>query len=192
MNVQNINEDEIFTLKLPKNFSFIDIIFDHSYRKTLIDNDYKLYNQFEIDLDNIEETMTELLIRNKKLFNDNIINFIYKNEDLAFDNNDIITIFNSNQNKQIDLNDKILLYEFYEAHQEDINLFVDIIDVFNQVIMFVNYNIKNNKISDKIKGTKPISNTFEFLGDKISSMFKDIFKSQQNLSDEESNQKIKI
>ena len=40
--------------------------------------------------------MTEFLLKNKKLLNDNIINFIYKNEDLIFENNVIITKFNNN------------------------------------------------------------------------------------------------
>ena len=182
--IQNINENEIFTLKLPKNFSFIDIIFNHSCRKTLIDNDYKMYNQFEIDLDGIEETMCEILLKNKKLLNDNIINFIYKNEDLSFENSDIITIFNKNYNTPIDLNDKVILYKFYEEKKTDINLLVGIIEDFNQLIMFLNNNINNNKISDKIGGKNDIANTFEFLGDKITDKFKEIFKKEKKENSE--------
>lgn len=183
VNIQNINENEIFTLSLPKNFSFIDIIFNHSYRKALIDNDYKSYNQFIIDLESIEETMTELLLKNKKLLNGNIINFIYINEDLTFDNNDIITKFNNNQIiEKIDLDDKIILYEFYEEHYEDINLLLSIIDNFNQLIIFLNNNINNNKIADEISGKKDISSAINFLDDKLSEEFKEIFENKKNMT----------
>ena len=94
INIQNINENEIFSLQLPKNFSFIDIAFNHSYRKVIDDNDFKSYNKFIIDFNSFEETMTELLLKNKKLLNNIIINFVYKNEDLHFENTDIITIGN--------------------------------------------------------------------------------------------------
>ena len=186
INVQNISENEIFTLKLPNNFSFTDIAFNHSYRKVVIDNDYKSYNKFIIDLDSIEETMTELLLKNKKLLNDNITNFIYKNEDLVFESSDVITKFNNNSKfemKQIDLDDKVILYEFYEEHHEDINLLVGIINDFIQLIIFLNNNKDNNKISDKISGTKEISEVFKVLnGVNMSSEFKGIFEDKNTLT----------
>ena len=180
VNIQNINENEIFTLKLPKTFPFIDIIFDNSYRKAIIDHDYKSYNQFDIDLDNIEDTMTQLLLKNKKLLNDIIINFIYKNEDLNFENNDVITIFNNNPSiklEKIDLNDKVKLYEFYDSNHENNDLLLKIINDFTQLIIFLNNNKNNDKISDKISGTKEISETFKILNDiEISEDFKKIFE----------------
>ena len=186
INVQNISENEIFTLNLPKNFSFTDIAFNHSYRKALIHYDYKSYNKSVIDVDSIEETMTELLLKNKKLLNDNIINFIYKNEDLIFENNDIITKFNNNTSielHQIDLDDKVILYEFYNEHHEDINLLVDIINDFIQLIIFLNNNKNNNKISDKISGKKEISEVFKVLnGVNISNEFKAIFEDKNTLT----------
>mgnify|MGYP003571335013 CR=1 FL=1 len=118
--------------------------------------------------------MTELLLKNKKLLNDNVINFIYINEDLTFDNNQNI--------EKIDLDDKIILYEFYEEHYEDINLLLSIINDFNQLIMFLNNNINNNKISEEISGKKVISNDFQFLEDKISDEFKGIFEDKKNMT----------
>ena len=186
VNVQNINENEIFTLNLPNNFSFTDIAFNHSYRKVVIDNDYKSYNKFIIDVDSIEETVTELLLKNKKLLNDNITNFIYKNEDLIFENSDLITKFNNNSNMElhkIDLDDKVILYKFYDEHHEDINLLVDIINDFIQLIIFLNNNKNNSKISDKISGTKEISEVFKVLnGVNISSEFKGIFEDKNTLT----------
>ena len=171
---------------MPKDFSFINIAFDYSIRQTLIDNDYKSYNQFINDYDSIEEIMTELLLKNKKLLNDNIIQFVYLNEDFNFENNDIISKFNETPGIQtIDLDDKIILYEFYDKHHEDINLFINIIHDFIQLIMFINNNRNNSKIMDKIAGKKEISNVFEFLDDKIleeSEEFKSIFENKKNLT----------
>ena len=186
INIQNINDNEIFALKLPKDFSFNNIAFDYSIRKTLIDNDYKSYNQFIIDYDSIEEIMTELLLKNKKLLNDNIIQFVYINEDLNFNNSDVIFKYNETPGIQpITLDDKIVLYEFYDNHHEDINLFINIIHDFIQLMMFINNNRNDNKIKDKISGKKEISNVFEFLDDKIfeeSDEFKSIFENNKNLT----------
>ena len=130
--------------------------------------------------------MTELLLKNKKLLNDNIINFIYKNEDLSFENIDVITIFNNNPNIQlnsVDLDDKVILYEFYIDHEEDKNLLIDIINDFTQFIIFLNNNKNNSKISDKISGKKEISEFFEFLNDiKLSDDFKGIFEEKKTLT----------
>ncbi len=64
--------------------------------------------------------MTELLLKNKKLFNDNISNFIYKNEDLRFENIDMITKFNKEYiTEEITLSDKVILYQFYTDNQEN-------------------------------------------------------------------------
>ena len=45
-------------------------------------------------------------------------------------------------------------------------------------------NINNNKISDKIGGKNDIANTFEFLGDKITDNFKEIFKKEKKENSE--------
>ena len=82
INIQQINEKEIFTLNLPNQYSFIKIIFDSSYRK-ILDSEARsieLYKEYEINYDLIEENMTELLLKNKKLLSDEINEFIYKNE----------------------------------------------------------------------------------------------------------------
>ena len=124
--------------------------------------------------------MTELLLKNKKLLNDIIINFIYKNEDLKFENDDVITIFNNNPSiklEKIDLNDKVKIYEFYDSNHENNELLLKIINDFTQLIIFLNNNKNNYKISDKISGTKEISETFKRLNDiEISEDFKNIFE----------------
>jgi hypothetical protein len=91
INIQSANPDEIFITNLPEKFSFIEVVFNCSYRKFAITNDYSSYNQINLNLDVIEDRMTELLLRNKKLFDDSICNFVYANEKLEFENKNIIT-----------------------------------------------------------------------------------------------------
>ena len=155
VNIQNIKEDEIFSLKLASNFSFIGIIFNNSFRKILINNNSKYnYNLFEIDFEKIEENMTELLLKNKKLFNEDINKFIYKNEDLLFDNIDIVTNFNNIYNtEELLVADKLIIYDLFKDNTENINLFKDLVTSFKNIIIYINNNKndKKNKIDGKSK-----------------------------------------
>jgi len=136
INIQSANKDEIFITNLPEKFSFIEVVFNCSYRKFSITNDYSSYKQIELNLDSIEDRMTELLLRNKKLFDDSISNFVYANEKLEFENKDIITTFNSEYDiEKINIEDQKILYKFYEENKENINLFKVI---FNDFIQFKN------------------------------------------------------
>ena len=185
-NIQNINENEFFTLKLPKKFSMRDIGFNNSYRKVIDNKDYKFYNKYEIDYNSIEESLTEHLLRNKKLFNNKIINFVYTNQSLNFENDDIITTFNNNTNiklQDIDLGDKLILYEFIDSNSENKNLLMDIKNDFIKLIKFINNNKDNIKIADNISGKGDIFKVFEVLNDgiDISDEFKDIFNEKENV-----------
>ena len=77
MNIQSTDKFEVFWKDLPDKFSF---------------NEYS-YKQFEIDLDKIENKMTELLLKNRKLFDNSINSFVYTNEDLTYENKNIIITF---------------------------------------------------------------------------------------------------
>ena len=73
-----MNNRDIFTLKLPNDISIIDIFFNSSCRKILYDdllNDISI-KEYEINFDMIEETLTNLLLKNKKLLNYEIDLFI--------------------------------------------------------------------------------------------------------------------
>jgi hypothetical protein len=110
--------------------------------------------KYNADFDSIEETITDLLLKNKNLFNDNIINFVYENEELIFENKDIITKFNENPNyeiKQISTNDKLIFYTFYKDNFENKELLLQIINDFIQLIIFINNN-----------NYKGIKNIYEF------------------------------
>ena len=73
--IQNFQENEIFNFKFPENTSIYDIFYDSAYRK--------ISKEYIIDFDKIEERMTDLLLKNKKIFNDEIHEYIY-NEDASF------------------------------------------------------------------------------------------------------------
>ena len=82
--IQQINEKDIFTLSFPKEYSFIDILFDSSYRK-ILDSETRsneLYKEYEIDYDLIEEKVTDVLLKNKKLLNNEVTEFIYNNNNV--------------------------------------------------------------------------------------------------------------
>ena len=86
----------------------------------------------------IEDEMTEILLRNKKLFNDYIINFVYSNEKLEFENINIITQFiGLYKLEKMNLRDKIILYQFYQDNKEkNIDFFLTILNDFKQLIFF--------------------------------------------------------
>ena len=185
MNIQNANNNDIFITDLPDKFSFIEVVFNNSYRKVAIDKDYNSYNNIQINLNNIENRLTELLLKNKKLFNKEINNFVYKNEDLSFENINIITKFNEEyQIENLNINDKKILYLFYDETKEDENLYKTIFNDFIQIIIFLNHNIflmKNeNKNAIYIKENNKISDIFKNLEDKISTKFKDNFKDKES------------
>jgi hypothetical protein len=187
INIQSANINEIFITTLPDKFSFIETIFNSSYREFAITKDYNTYNSFSINLNLVEDRMTELLLKNKKLFNDSIINFIYANEDLEFENKDIITIFNNEYEiENIKIEDKEILYQFYNNNKENQNLFETIFNDFIQLIIFLNKNKillkeeKKNAIS--IKDDSKIEETFKDLGEKVSKDFKVLFEKKDNFT----------
>ena len=45
INIQQIKEDEIFTLNAPDLFSFLNEAFNSSYKKIINDKNYEIYNQ---------------------------------------------------------------------------------------------------------------------------------------------------
>ena len=180
VNIQNIKENEIFTLTFPKNLSFINIVFESSYRSIVLNNIYKSYNQFEINYDLIEEKMTESLLKNKKLFTNIISNFIYKNEDLEFENEDVITKFSHLYiPEELILIDKVILYQFYQENSENIILLKTILDDFITLIIFLNNNSKMEK--NGLNSKNKIYEIIPFL-ENISKYFEEMFKDKDNFT----------
>ena len=88
--------------------------------------------------------MTELLLKNKKLFNNSIIDFIYSNENLEFENKNIISEFyRLYEIKNIDVGEQKVLYQFYETNKtKNDDFFKNILNEFIKLIIFLNSNKK--------------------------------------------------
>ena len=182
INIQDINEDEIFSFKTRKKFSFIDIVFNSSYRKIILDNNYKSYNLFNIDIELIEERITEELLKGKKLLNDTISDFVYKNEDLSFENIYLLTTFKKeySEHSNININDKVFLYTFYQNNIENgnRNILLSLIDDFIITIKNITNSIGKKKANydNTINESIKISEYLLTLNNRVSENFINLFK----------------
>ena len=186
INIQSSNSNEVFITSLSEKFSLVEVIFNSSYRKIALDKNYNSYNQYEVYLDLIEDEMTELLLKNRKLFNDSIINFVYSNEKLEFENTKIITEFNRLYKiEKLNLRDKITLYQFYKDNEEkNIDFFQKITNNFNQLILFLNKNKKSlNKENENALILKDDDRIIEVLEKIIKDSDKESFKNLFRKSD---------
>ena len=185
--IQNIKKNEIFVLSLPKKFSFINILFNNSYRKIIDNNDYKAYNQYNINLDLIEKNLTELLLKNIKILDekDTITDFVYKNEEFNLGNIDVFITFNEKfETRDLTIDDKMIIYHFCMNNKENINLMKILIEDFNSFIILINNNTKindfnNNEISEDTKIKNILSNLEEGV---ISVQFKEFFKDKDTFT----------
>ena len=181
INIQQIKEDEIFNLK---HFSFINLLFDSSYRKIIDNKDYRFYNHYEINLDFIEEKITELFLKNKKLLNEDIIKFSYNNEVFSNQVSDIITSFKKNYSiRNIDINEKVFLYKYFLKINENTILYQNIIDDFIFLMQYLNdlrgeSNDNKNNISEQSK----IYEVIEIIKDNLSKDTVSIFKDKNSLT----------
>ena len=187
INIQSANSNEIFIINLPDKFSFVEVVFNSSNRKIPFNRCNDIYNQLEINLDLIEETMTELLLRNKKLFNNSIIDFVYSNENLEFENKNIITEFyRLYEIKHIDVGDKKILYQFYEDNKtKNDDFFKTILNDFIKLIIFLNSNKKllNEDKTNAIilKDDSRICEVLEKFNKISDNEFIDLFKEKDSL-----------
>ena len=183
INIQQIQEDEIFTLKIPKKFSFTNLIFNSSYRKIIDDEkkDYKIYKDYFINFNFIENNITDLLLKNKKLLNNDISEFIY-NEEIF--NNEINNLFNSFKKnyeiENINIDDKVVLYNFVKDHK-DLAIYKEVINNFITVFRYLNKLKSEQNVDNNIKGTSIIYEINEQFGQNISKEFISIFKDKKEL-----------
>ena len=182
INAQQIKEDEIFTFN---KFSFTDAIFNSSYRKIIDTQNYHDYNSFEIDFSAIEENMTELLLQNKKLLDEDIIiDFSYNN--YIFDNqlNNLITTFEKNyKGKDISLDDKEIINNFIKENKgnlDKLDKYRQIINDFMTLMEYLNEIKKNNQENDmNIKGSTKIYDILKNINSDVSNEFLAIFEKKK-------------
>ena len=166
VNIQQMKESEVFTL--PKKFK---VLFNSSYRKYIDTKKHENYNEYEIRLEQIEEDMTNSLLKNKKLISDKIIEFSFNNEVFSYEITDLISNFPFPYEKDnINIDDKEIIYNFIrdnagndEKYKEIITNFITLIEYLNRASKDENKKINGNtKICDIdiVKNTKNISKDF--------------------------------
>jgi hypothetical protein len=181
-NIQQIKEDEIFTLKVSKKFSFINVIFNSSFRKIIDNKNLEIFNQYEINFDSLEDILTDLLLNNKKLFNESINEFSYKNEIFSNEVNDLITSFKTNYSTTtIGLDDKEFIYIFIKDHEKNKILYKSMIDDFLTLLQYLN-DLKKEDKEDIISKNSKISEVLEKINDNISKEFLSFFKEKNELT----------
>jgi len=166
-------------LNLPKKNSFIEILFNASYRKILdtVPINYKFYKEYVINYDYIEEIMTELLLKNKKLLNGNLTEFIYNNEVFNNQITNIITLLREKYKNQMSIYDKVSIYKFCKANNNQ-NLYRNILNDFVTLIKYLNSKDKEAIIKEEVK----IYEVIKEIKDSTSKDFIKLFEQQNELT----------
>ena len=93
--------------------------------------------------------MTELLLKNKKLLNDEVSEFSYRNEIFSSQVTNLITLFKIRyKTKNLIINDKVAIYKFYE-NNKNIPFSKNIIKDFIELIKYLNEIKKENNDETK-------------------------------------------
>ena len=169
INIQQIKEEEIFTFNFgKKKFNFIEVICNSSYRKVIDTQNYEDYNQYELNLYLTEAKMTDLLLKNKKLVNNEIILFNYNDELFSNEINDLISNFKYADRQNLSIDDKVIFYNYISKIPGNDEKYRTIINDFMTLIEYINKNKDNNinkesKISEieKVKNLQNISKDFQ-------------------------------
>ena len=185
-NIQQLDEKEIFTLDLPKKVLFNNILFDSSYRKILdkMPVNYNSYKEYVINYDYIEEIMTEYLLSNKKLLNENIIEFIYNNELFSNKVTNLFNLFKKRYiyKKEITISEKIIIYKYCDSNK-NIHIYKKVIIDFMKLIKFLNDKRKENynPKDDDFKEETPIIELLKEANFDYTDEFKALFNDNESL-----------
>ena len=138
INVQIIKKEEIFSFDLGKT-CLTEIIFENSNRN----NNFK---DIIVNYEKIEEKLTEILLKNKKLLNDNITYFVFKNEIITPNYNEFIK--NYMPLKELTNDEKIKIKNYYEDRINNIEQWINIINDFDKIILTLNEEFKSKKMQE--------------------------------------------
>lgn len=114
----------------------------------------KTFREFEIDYDKIEENLTDLLLYNKKLFSEEIIDFYYNDELFSVQLTPLITLFKEIYTYiDISIYDKIDIFKF--SKNNNLNFCKNMVNDFIILIKYLNnerkYKNKKNGIKEEHK-----------------------------------------
>ena len=129
--------------------------------------------------------MTDLLLKNKKLLNEDIIEFSYNNEVFNNEVNDIITSFKNNYiTTEISFDDKEILYSFIKNNENNKALYKNMINDFIILIQYLNDLKKKEKedSDDNISENSKIYEVLEQLKNNLSKEFLSIFEEKKELT----------
>ena len=192
VSAQQIKENEVFTFNIPKKkFDFIDVIFNSSYRKVIDTQNYEDYNKYEINLDLTEIKMTDLLLKNKKLLNQELIQFNYNNEVFSNEIKDLISNFKyGDMNVVLSINDKVIFYNFMVNNNGNNYKYILIIKDFITLIEYINKAKVNGNINEntKISDIEIVKNKLN-ISEDFQTFFVD--KNELNKKDKNDNQSQK-
>ena len=138
INVQIIKKEEIFSFDLGKT-CLTEIIFESSNRDSNFRN-------IIVNYDKIEEKLTEILLKNKKLLNDNITYFVFKDEKITPNYNEFIK--NYRPLKELTKYEKIKIKEYYDKKINNIEQCINIINDFDKIILALNEEFKFKKMQE--------------------------------------------
>ena len=182
INIQQIKEDQIFILNTNNDFSFTNIIFNYSYREIIDNHNYRSYNRYVTNFDLIESKMTDLLLKNKKLLNEEINEFTYNNEAFNSEIDNLITFFCDNYNiLDINLDDKEIIYNIMKDNKGSLEKYKNYIRDFIIIIQYLGKIKKENK-DNNISGDTTIYKVLEDLNDNISKDFLALFENKKSLT----------
>jgi hypothetical protein len=171
---------------LPKKVSVIDILFNSSYRKVL--DSYNLnsqsYKEYEINYDIIEENITDLLLSNKKLFNEEITEYIYNNEVFSVQLTDLTTSFKEQYTcSDLSTYDKVSIYQFSKENKDNINLNKNMVNDFVTLLKYLNDKRKDKNKENEIKEEDKITILIDKdLKDSVKPEFIQMFKNNDGIT----------
>lgn len=148
--IQNSNENEILSFNLDEYNNFDNLIFTYSIRNIFdMSNNqinYNNYMEYNIDLDKIEEILTDLFLSNKKLFKEEIMYIIYKNDN--YDNKILSKFIETRQQIELNIEEKKYISSFYT---EELNSELkDCLLFLKEIEKLMNYLNKNNPKENSI------------------------------------------
>jgi hypothetical protein len=121
--------------------------------------------------------LTELILKNKKLIDENIIEFVYNDEVFNNQINNNMTLLKEKYKSTINLYDKLVIYKFC-TENKNIHIYKNIINDFIVLIKLLNSKNKDNEI----KGETKIYEVLNDIKDSVSKEFIKLFEQQNELT----------